>query len=125
MFGRRTHRGVTQEPPPQRPAPSWAGALDVNHTLPSATAAAAAAAALATPSHLCSRDVTLPVNEVQIAALLLDAYFCDFFCHETSPPLLTVSGYTAVAAPGCGNETLAQPFIRSSVHLLLKDERLS
>ena len=45
------------------------------------------AAALATPSHLRSRDVSLLVHEVQVATLLLDAHLCNFFCHEKSPPL--------------------------------------
>src|SRR3989338_8837139 len=51
----------------------------------------ASAAALSASGHLRPRNVTLPVHEVQIAALLLDAHLCDLLSHESPPPSCSFS----------------------------------
>ena len=89
----------TRTPVRARLAPSRTGALALRGILPPA-----ATTALATSSHLGSRDVPLLVHEIEIAALLPDSDLCDLLCHETSPPLLTVVGWTHAATPGCDGE---------------------
>ena len=79
--------------------------------LPATAAAASATAALATSSHFRSRNVPLPVDEVEIPTLLSNADFRNFLCHGTSPPLPHL-GREAPALPGSSHRVVTMNPVR-------------
>ena len=59
---------------------------------------------LTTSGHAGSRNIALLVHEIEVACLLLDTDFCNFFCHDKSPPSHSVL-VPRVATPGCGEHS--------------------